>query len=131
MEQKVNPLDTDNWQYMSHAGHTYNRHENHVIVNSDGIITWKEFSVSEEPSRVTEIKTALEDTIKGLISNGVARDVTHDFIAEEALETLVLTLASTSKTSVYERQALISECEFTFIEWPRDSTPCTIAPGWF
>jgi hypothetical protein len=116
-EIEVNPLKDNTWQYMHHNGAIYNRHENHVIVNNDGIVTWKEFSAICETPCLQYVSATLEESINDMVGNGlIEHGLDNDPVAQEALNTLALSLAANTKTQVHEMNATIEDCIFTYLE---------------
>lgn len=111
--EQVNPKQDDNWQYMQHAGRTFDRHQNHVIVNPDGVVAWAEFTMRCKEKNVDYIRTSLEQTCNDLVDIGLtAKHLHEDSIAEEAFETLTLSLATISQTVVHEMNAQVEDCVF-------------------
>lgn len=126
-EKRVNPLETNSWTTMKYAGCVYNRHENHISVNHDGTVSWKEYSVEYDQHNVEWIQNALQASIKTLVSSNMAANVSGNIVAEEALETLVSCLSATPRTAVYEKHAVINEC--VFVQGPLDQSSVSIRPG--
>lgn len=112
-QQSVNPMKDDNWQYMRYGDTILEREENNIIVDSD-VVTWKESSTECEQHNLSYIQATLEEACCDMSGNGIiSTNLEEDPIAQEALQTLALSLATTTRTIILEKHADINECIFT------------------
>ena len=110
----VDPLKEDQWEYMRHQDHVFNREVFNIAI-ADDKVTWQEQRTYWEPGESSQVESSLRETLTVLQAMGkLSCSLEEDPMAEEAFDNLVAFL--TAKTELIDHEAKFEDCEFFYFE---------------